>query len=263
MPPATSATSPSRRSSRPGVPAGEIVAGGRNLAAARPTSPTAGSPCAPLDYSDPASLTAALAGAEKVLIVSGTDVGQRVAQHTAVARAALAAGATQLVYTSGPYATTTSMLLGAEHAGTELALEALGAPLTVLRNGWYLENYTAQLPLYLEHGAVVGAAHDGRISAAARADYADAAAAVLTGDGHVGAVYELGGDTSFTLAELAADGVASDRAGGQLRRGHGAGAPPDPHRRRRARAGGRGAGRRRPGHRRGRPAGRLRRPVPA
>jgi NAD(P)H dehydrogenase (quinone) len=196
-----------------GVPADQIVAGGRNLAAVQDLADR-GVDVRRIDYSDPASLEAGLAGAEKVLVVSGTDFGQRVAQHTAVAEAALAAGARQLVYTSAPYATTTSMLLAAEHAGTEEALTALGAPLTILRNSWYFENYTDQLPVYLEHGAVVGAAGDGRVSGAPRADYAAAAAAVLTGDGHEGAVYELGGDSAFTLAELAA--VVSEVTGREI-----------------------------------------------
>ena len=185
-----------------GVPAGDIVAGGRRLEAVQDLADR-GVDVRRIDYSDPASLRDGLAGAEKVLIVSGTDFGIRVGQHTAVAEAALAAGATHLAYTSAPYASTTSMRLAAEHAGTEAALTALGAPLTLLRNGWYFENYTGQLPLYLERGAVVGAAGAGRVSGADRADYAAAAAAVLAGEGHEGAVYELGGDSSFTFAELA------------------------------------------------------------
>jgi NAD(P)H dehydrogenase (quinone) len=185
-----------------GVPADQIVAGGRNLDAVQDLAER-GVDVRRIDYSDPSSLETGLAGAEKVLIVSGTDFGQRVAQHTAVAEAALAAGASHLVYTSAPHATTTSMLLAADHAATEVALADLGAPLTVLRNGWYHENYTGQIPLYLEHG-VVSAAADGRVSGADRADYALAAAAVLTGEGHEGAVYELGGDTSFTMDDIAA-----------------------------------------------------------
>jgi NAD(P)H dehydrogenase (quinone) len=156
------------------------------------------------DFDVPETLAAAFAGAEKVLIVSGTDFGRRVAQHTAAAEAARLAGARLVAYTSAPYADTTTMQLAAEHAGTEAAIRAAGVPFTFLRNSWYLENYTAQLPQYLEHGAVFGAAGEGRISGAARADYAAAAAAVLAGEGHEGAVYELGGDSSFSLAELAA-----------------------------------------------------------
>ncbi len=196
-----------------GVPASEIVAGGRNLDAIADLAER-GVDVRRIDFDDAGSLASGLAGATKVLIVSGSDVGRRAPQHLAAARAALDAGATHLVYTSAPKATTTSMLLAADHAATEQALVELGAPLTVLRNGWYFENYTAQLPTYLAVGAVVGAAGEGRISGADRADYAAAAAAVLTGAGHEGKVYELGGDTSFSLAELAA--VVSAVTGRQI-----------------------------------------------
>ena len=157
-----------------------------------------------LDYSDPASIAAALTGATRVLLVSGNEFGQRVAQHTAVAQAAQAAGVELLAYTSAPHADHTSLQLAAEHAATEAAIRATGVEFTFLRNGWYFENYTAQIPSYLEHGAVLGSAGEGRISGAARADLAEAAAAVLVGEGHAGQVYELGGDTSFSLGELAA-----------------------------------------------------------
>lgn len=185
-----------------GIPAGDIVAGGRRLDSIADLAER-GVDVRRIDYDDPSSLTSGLAGAERVLIVSGSDFGRRPEQHAAVARAALDAGASQIVYTSAPHAPTTSMRLAADHAATESALEALGAPLTILRNGWYFENYTSQIPTYLEHGVVLGAAGRGRVSGADRADYAAAAAAVLTTDGHVGQAYELGGDTSFDFTELA------------------------------------------------------------
>ena len=183
-----------------GVAPSEIVAGARDpekLAdlAAR------GVRTARVDYDDPASLASAFEGATKVLLVSGNEFGKRVAQHTAVAQAAKDAGAS-LVYTSIPYADRTSIALGAEHKGSEAAIREVGVPVTFLRNSWYFENYLPQIPTYLEHG-VVGAAGEGRVSAAPRAEYAEAAAVVLATDGHEGKVYELGGDTSFTLTELA------------------------------------------------------------
>ena len=186
-----------------GVTAEHIVAAGRapdRIAALRDR----GVVVRTLDYDEPSTLPAALDGAEKVLLVSGSEVGRRVPQHTAVAEAATAAGVRLLAYTSAPYADTTSMRLAEEHRETERVIRRTGVPFTFLRNGWYFENYTAQIPTYLEHGAVLGAAGDGRISGAARADFAEAAAAVLVGDGHENAVYELGGDDSFSLAELAA-----------------------------------------------------------
>lgn len=187
-----------------GVDRGEIVASGRNpdrLAALD----AEGLPTVAIDLSDIETLRAAFKGADKVLLVSGNEVGQRVTQHQNAIRAAAEAGVDLLVYTSAPHAGTTSLQLAAEHRATEEALQADGVPFAVLRNGWYFENYTAQIPVYLQQGRIVGAAGEGRISAAARADYAAAAAAVLTTEGHVGAIYELGGDEAFSMPELAAE----------------------------------------------------------
>lgn len=155
------------------------------------------------DYDDPAALAGAFRAGDRVLLISGSEVGRRIPQHTAVIEAAAAAGVAQLAYTSilgGPEA---DFELAAEHQATERAILDSGLPHTFLRNGWYHENYTAQLPAVLEHGAVVGSAGEGRIASAARADYAAAAAAVLTGEGHLGKVYELSGDTAWSLAEYA------------------------------------------------------------
>lgn len=154
------------------------------------------------DYSDPASLRTALEGAEKVLLVSGDEFGQRVAQHTAVIEAAVAAGAGLVAYTSAPYAATTSLALAAEHAATEKVLVDAAVDHVLLRNAWYVENYTGQVETYLEHG-LVGATGDGRVSVALRREYAEAAATVLLTDGHAGATYELGGE-AVTLDEIAA-----------------------------------------------------------
>ncbi|MEV7546073.1 SDR family oxidoreductase [Streptomyces sp. NPDC089915] len=157
------------------------------------------------DYDDPASLDGAFRAGDRVLLISGSEVGRRVPQHTAVIEAAKAAGVAQLAYTGilgGPEA---DFELAAEHKTTERAILDSGLPYTFLRNGWYHENYTAQLASVLEHGAVVGSAGEGRVASAARADYAAAAAAVLTGEGHLGRVYELSGDTAWSLAEYAAE----------------------------------------------------------
>jgi NAD(P)H dehydrogenase (quinone) len=155
------------------------------------------------DYDDPASLDAAFAGVERLLFVSGSQVGARIPQHRNVVDAAARAGVGLVAYTSITRAATSDIALAAEHRATEEMLEASGLTTVLLRNSWYLENYTAQLPTYLEHGAVLGAAGQGRVSAAARADYAEAAAAVLAEDGHAGKTYELGG-APFTMADLAA-----------------------------------------------------------
>ncbi|QIP85210.1 SDR family oxidoreductase [Streptomyces sp. Tu 2975] len=157
------------------------------------------------DYDEPATLDGAFRTGERVLLVSGSEVGRRVPQHTAVIGAAKAAGVAQLAYTGvlgGPEA---DFDLAAEHRATEQLILDSGLPYTFLRNGWYTENYTAALSPVLEHGAVVGSAGDGRIASATRADYAAAAAAVLTGEGHLGRAYELSGDTAWSLAEYAAE----------------------------------------------------------
>ncbi|SCG44324.1 SDR family oxidoreductase [Micromonospora inositola] len=185
-----------------GVPADQIVAVGRDtdrladLAGRGVVTQLA-------DYDDAESLQAAFAGAEKLMFVSGSEVGRRVVQHGNVVTAAKEAGVKQVVYTSIAKADTSSLVLAAEHKATEQLIKDSGLPYVFLRNSWYLENYTAQLPTYLQHG-VAGAADDGRVSAATRADYAEAAAAVLTIEGHTNQVYELGG-APFTLTDLAAE----------------------------------------------------------
>jgi len=155
------------------------------------------------DYDRPDA--AALAGVETLLLISGSEVGKRVPQHEAVIAAAKQAGIGRIVYTSLLRADTSPISLGTEHSATERALLASGVRYTILRNGWYIENYAAGVAGALAHGALIGAAGQGRIAAAARADYADAAVAVLTGTGHDGKIYELAGDTAFTLADLAAE----------------------------------------------------------
>ncbi|MGW7291213.1 SDR family oxidoreductase [Streptomyces xiamenensis] len=157
------------------------------------------------DYDDPASLRGAFAAGDRVLLISGNEVGRRIPQHTAVIDAAREAGVALLAYTGvlgGPAADFT---LAEDHKGTEEAILASGLPYTFLRNGWYHENYTAQLGPVLEHGQVVSAAGEGRVASASRADYAAAAAAVLTGEGHENTVHELSGDTAWSFAEYAAE----------------------------------------------------------
>ncbi|WP_309233968.1 SDR family oxidoreductase [Micromonospora sp. ATA51] len=155
------------------------------------------------DYDDAESLQAAFAGADQLMFVSGSEVGRRVVQHGNVVTAAKQAGVKQVVYTSIAKADTSRLVLAAEHKATEQLIKDAGLPYVFLRNSWYLENYTPQLPAYLQHG-VAGAADDGRVSAATRADYAEAAAVVLTTEGHTNRVYELGG-TPFTMTALAAE----------------------------------------------------------
>ncbi|BET68212.1 SDR family oxidoreductase [Opitutales bacterium ASA1] len=156
-------------------------------------------------YTDAAALRHALEGVEKLLLVSSSEIGQRVAQHANVVAAARDAGVRLLVYTSLLHADTSEIDLATEHRATEAAIRASGIPYVILRNGWYTENYTAALPAVLAHGAVLGSAGTGRISLAARADYASAAVAALTGRVPTGTTLELAGDTAVTLAEFAAE----------------------------------------------------------
>jgi NAD(P)H dehydrogenase (quinone) len=187
-----------------GVPAEQIVAAGRSTDRIADLGER-GVQVRSIDYSQPDSLRQAFAGADRVLLVSGSEVGQRVEQHRNAVEAAREAGVGLIAYTSIANADTTAMQLAAEHLATEEILRHSGVPFVLLRNGWYLENYTGQLPVQLQHGAVLGSAGDGRVSAAARADYAAAAAAVLLREGQAGKVYELGGDDAFTLSELAGE----------------------------------------------------------
>ncbi|QQR42485.1 SDR family oxidoreductase [Myxococcus xanthus] len=157
------------------------------------------------DYSKPETLGPALAGADKVLLISSSEVGQRAAQHQAVVDAAKKAGVRLLAYTSILHADTSGLVLAGEHKATEEAIRASSIPFVFLRNGWYTENYTENLAPALAHGALIGSSGQGRSAAATRADYAAAAVAVLTGTGHENKIYELAGDTAFTAAELAAE----------------------------------------------------------
>jgi NAD(P)H dehydrogenase (quinone) len=187
---------------RRGIPAGELVAVGRNAGKLADLQER-GVIVVRADYDDAASLRKAFDGADRLLFVSGSEVGQRILQHQAVVDAAAEAGISLVAYTSAPKADTSDMILAREHRATEEALIRSGIPYVFLRNSWYIENYTANLPVILEHG-LIGAAGDGLISAAARADYAEAAAAAVAGEGHGNRVYELGG-TPFTLTQLAAE----------------------------------------------------------
>jgi NAD(P)H dehydrogenase (quinone) len=186
------------------VPAAQIVAAVRDVAKGADLA-ALGVQVRRADYSDPASLDAAFAGAGKVLLISSSELGQRVAQHRNVIAAAVRAKAGLLAYTSVLHADTSALGLAEEHRQTEAAVRASGLNYSLLRNGWYVENYTGGLGAALAHGALAGGAGEGRISAAARADYADAAAAVLASTQAVEQVYELAGDTAFTLGDLAAE----------------------------------------------------------
>jgi NAD(P)H dehydrogenase (quinone) len=158
------------------------------------------------DYSQPATLDGAFKDAEKVLLISSSEVGQRLVQHQAVIDAAKRQRVKLLGYTSILHASDSQLGLAEEHRQTEAALARSGVPTVVLRNGWYHENYTAGVAHALANGAHFGSAGEGRISSASRAEYAAAASAVLTSnEDQGGKVYELAGDESYTLSDFAAE----------------------------------------------------------
>ena len=187
---------------KPRLPVDQIVA------LARDPSRVQGVTARAFDYDAPETLVPALRGVDKLLLISGSEVGKREAQHRAVIEAAKIAGVKDIVYTSLLHADRSPLSLAAEHVATEALLAASGIPHTILRNGWYIENYLGALPAALEHGAFIGSAGAGRVSGAPRKDYAEAAAVVLTSESHSGKVYELAGDDAFTLPQLAAEVAA-------------------------------------------------------
>lgn len=186
------------------VPATNLVAVVRNVDKAKDIA-ALGVQVRQADYNQPTSWDAALQGADKVLLISSSEIGQRTQQHRAVINAAKRAGVKLLAYTSVLHADTSVLGLAGEHRETEAAIRTSGLPFVLLRNGWYTENYAIGVPTALSLGAVYGCAGDGRISSAARADYAEAAAVVLSSNNQAGKVYELAGDTSYTLSEFAAE----------------------------------------------------------
>lgn len=185
------------------VPASQIVAAVRHPGKASDLA-ALGVELRVADYNEPATLDSAFADADQLLLISSSEVGQRVAQHRNVIDAAKRAKVGLIAYTSILHADSSPLALAAEHQQTEALLKASGVPHVLLRNGWYTENYLASIPPALQHGVFIGSAGDGRIASAARADYAAAAAAVLTRADQAGKVYELAGDEVYTLSELAA-----------------------------------------------------------
>ena len=186
------------------VPASQIVAIVRNPAKATALSQQ-GITVRQADYSDEAAFTTALQDIDKLLLISSSEVGQRAPQHRNVINAAKAAHVKFIAYTSLLHADTSPLGLADEHVATEQMLAESGIAYALLRNGWYTENYLASAPAALEHGVFIGAAGEGKIASATRADYAAAAARVISEDGHAGKTYELAGDAGWTLSQLAAE----------------------------------------------------------
>ncbi len=186
-----------------GVPADQITAAGRRTEKLADLAEQ-GVRVAAIDFTEPETLTTAFAGADTVLLVSGSEVGQRVEQHRNAVEAAKAAGVARIVYTSAPQADTTPLVVAPEHKVTEEIIRASGLSFTFLRNGWYTENYVGDLQQAQVTGEIVAAVGQGRVASASRDDFAAAAVAVLRTEGHDGAVYELSGDVAWTFDDLAA-----------------------------------------------------------
>ena len=181
--------------------AGSIVALVRNTEKAQDL----GVEAREFDYNKPETLATSLIGIDQLLLISGSDLGQRARQHANVVNAAKQAGVKRIVYTSLLHTGNTTVSLAEEHLPSETAVIESGISYTILRNGWYTENHTGSISGVLAGGAVFGSAGNGKFSSAARVDFAEAAVFVLTEAGHEGKIYELAGDESYTLAEYAAE----------------------------------------------------------
>jgi NAD(P)H dehydrogenase (quinone) len=183
------------------APANDIIALVRSPAKARDLGVT----LRQADYDQPETLEPALHGVDALLLISGPVPGLRVAQHKNVIEAAQRARIKRIAYTSVLHADTSPLDIAPDHRATEAVVKASGIPFTILRHGWYTENYTGAIAGALAAGALLGSAVDARISSATRADYADADAAALTGTRHEGRTYELAGDEPWTLSDLAGE----------------------------------------------------------
>lgn len=183
------------------VPADNIVALVRNTEKAK----SLGVEARAFDYTQPETLEDALKGIETLLLISASELGKRVVQHDNVITAAKKAGIKWIVYTSILHADKSTLSMAAEHVATEKLIKDSGMEYTILRNGWYTENYTGSIAGALAGGAFLGSVGEGKIASAARTDFADAAAKVLTTAGHQGKTYELAGDKAYTLSEFAAE----------------------------------------------------------
>ncbi|MDF0512350.1 SDR family oxidoreductase [Agromyces sp. H3Y2-19a] len=197
-----------------GVAPADIVATARDTAKLADLAER-GVHTARLDYSEPASIAAALDGVDRVLLVSGSEFGERAAQHQNVIDAAKAAGVAKLVYTSAPQAATADFVLAPEHRATEEAIAASGIPAVIARDNWYTENYAADVSRAADTGVIAASVADGKVASATRADLAEGLAVLLTSDDHVGQVLELAGETAWSYDELAA--AASEVLGREVR----------------------------------------------
>ena len=185
-----------------GVEPAQIVAAGRDPARLARQA-VKGVRTARIELDDPATLSSAFEGAEKVMLGAVPGNPRRVEQHSNAIEAARGAGVSLLVYTS--FLNCDVNPDHPDHHATEERLRESGVPHTVLRTGVYFSFFARQIPDWRAEGELIAAAEQGRISAVSRSDVAAAAAAVLTGTGHEGATYDLGIDDAFTWPDVAGE----------------------------------------------------------
>ena len=188
---------------RRGIAPDHVVAGARSLPAVKDLT-DAGVRTVVLDYDQPDTVEAAVSAGDTLVLISGNDLANRDRQHADVIAAARRAGAGHLVYTSGLRASDSPSPIAASHAATEDAVRTSGIPFTLLRNGWYTENYAHSVPAVRASGVLLSSVGDGRVASATRQDFAQAIAAVVTSEGHRGQTYELSGDVAWSYDDLAA-----------------------------------------------------------
>ncbi|SEL54476.1 NAD(P)H dehydrogenase (quinone) [Blastococcus sp. DSM 46786] len=186
-----------------GVPASDVVAGARKPDAVADLA-ASGVRTTRIDYDDPATVEAAVGAGDTFVLVSGNDLVNRDRQHADAIASAARAGAHHLVYTSGLRAAESPSPIAARHAPTEEAVRGSGVPFTILRNGWYTENYGRDLHGVRQSGVLLASVGEGRVASASRRDFAQAVGAVVTSGGHLGRTYELSGDVAWTYDDLAA-----------------------------------------------------------
>lgn len=185
-----------------GIAGTDIVAAGRSVPVLQALAER-GIRTAGVDYDNPSTIAGALGEGDILLLISGNDIGRRRGQHKAAIDAAVQAGVGRILYTSALAADDTPLIVAPDHLYTEQLIRESGIPFTILRNGWYTENYVQALEQAKATGAVVASVGEGRVASAARADFAAAIAGVLTSEGHDGATYELSGDHAWDYSELA------------------------------------------------------------
>lgn len=156
------------------------------------------------DFDDPASLSAAFAGVDRLLVISGDVLGARVHGHVAAFRAAVEAGVGHIAYTSmGNPSDDNPAIAAADHRATEQALRATGAAWTILRNGIYADLQVDAAAGAIATGTLLTNAGNGRNAYVTRADCAAAAIAVLTTDGHERKAYDVTGPEALDAEDLA------------------------------------------------------------